>query len=236
MSTHIAPVVSVPPIRAFSLQFWLLLGLFVLELPGDVVPFVTYMNKASPLVAVVFGWELGYLWVGLPFFVGLLVSAGLLRSLVPLRWTRIDLIVGYLGAIAGLGSTAVCVVWGIVEYASADTAWASGLVILAITFLLLIAAVTFIIFNWRRRVPQSMLVQMALRAAYIPNAVMCFLVFGLSDLVVERNIGYWLSGYVVVIYAAVLCLFSVSWRKKWGASNSDGKCPASSPQPLHAAC
>lgn len=213
------PGVPVPPIKAPSLQFWLLLGLFVLELPGAVVPFLAYMNGFSPLEAVVFEWHLGYVWLGLPFFVGLLVSAGLLRSLIPLRWTRFDLVVGYIGTIVGLGSTVVFVFLYITELCAPNTTNTRflGFLFVANVLLFLIAAVTCISVNWRWQVPQSILVQMALRAAYIPNAVSCIWLFGFSNLL-ERDIGFWLSGYVTAVYVAVLGVFSVLLWKQTAVS------------------
>ncbi|MCX5661498.1 MAG: hypothetical protein NTW19_17605 [Planctomycetota bacterium] len=207
------PNLPVPPFKKWSAAWWMLLGLFVLELSGAAVAFLPFASHTSPLEAA--SSETLLVLVGVPFFLGPLVSAGALRSLIPLKWTRLEIVAGYFAAASGLGAMVALGAYGVVDLVKTPRSLERGdWLIIAAGSLPFVGVIVLSVLNWRRRVPHAILVQMSLRLAYIPNALMCCVIFGMFEDLTDNDIGWWVSLCVVAVYVIVVGVVSVlCWRR-----------------------
>ncbi|MCX5658345.1 MAG: hypothetical protein NTW19_01320 [Planctomycetota bacterium] len=139
----------------------------------------------------------------------------MLRSLLPSKWRKFEIVAGYFAAISGLAAIVALGAYGVVDLIRTPRSLErADWLIIAAGSLPFVGVIVLTVMNWRRRVPHALLVQMSLRLAYIPNALMCCDIFGRFEDLANNDMGWWVSLYVVAVYATVVGVVSVlCWRR-----------------------
>lgn len=158
-------------------------------LPAVVLLFVSFALDESPY-SVLQSWWSDALWpLASPFFLSVPILLLQLRLVWKKRITRAESIIYHVLAIAGLACTALALVRSVL---SGEASRLSEVPLYAVTTFLVVAA--FRTIALKRRHPEAPLI--ALMAAWIPNAVLCGLIFW-----GDWDLGAYLAAFTFVVFA-----------------------------------
>lgn len=201
------PDVPAPPFKVFSAGFWCLVVLTLIELPGIAVAFLPYLWGVSPWEALHALPALNH-WPEVPFLAGILVTAGALRSLLPWRWTRVELAGAWLAVVVMLGMPLiVALILAALILAGGRQLTPDLYAILIVPPCLLVAMASSILLQRRWRIPWVYVAQLSLRAVFLSGPVILLLIHGIAE------IGSVVTLYLVIVYGLVLILSHLlMWR------------------------
>jgi hypothetical protein len=175
--------------------------LLILGIPAVVLLFLPYTSGISPLAAVSESHGYAVALLGLPFFLAIVICIVQVRLFLKQKFSGTERAIYRFLAYAVLAGGLVLLILG--TWTEGFTKENIGLdLMFGIPFLI---AVLLIVFAMRLGRERSALV--ALKSAWLPNAIMCGINFWPRSLFSGWEIGAYLAAFTIVLYSIEIGLF-----------------------------
>ncbi len=181
----------------------------LLGFPAIVLLFLPYVSSTSPWAAVR-GWNdfFGGPWIvflGAPFFLAVLIFTADAQLLLKKCLPKTERAICHTSAYAALACGLVFLMLGVQENGF-NKEMIPAFLMFGIPFLIAVS-----LMFWARRLGPDKAILVVMRAAWLPNAITCTIIFWAE----KWQIGAYLAAFTIVLYAVEICLSLARKAAPW---------------------